>query len=407
MILLISSVFPPEPVVSANISFELAGTLSKITKVTVITPKPTRPLGFVFDKPWKTNNNFSHIILNSYTYPKSKIIGRMIESYSFGKHASDYIKCNHIKIKCIYIKAWPLLAQYLITKTAKKYSIPTVIHIQDIYPESLSHRIPLFENLIQKLLLPIDIYVLKNVSKVVTISKNMHDILTKTRKINTKKLYIIENWQDENKFIDFQEDSIVNYKNTNLNNAFTFMYLGNIGPVAGVEFLIEAFVVANIINSQLIIAGSGSQKNECISLSKQHKNAKIEFMDVPSGNVPEVQSKADVMILPVRKNAAMSSIPSKLSAYMFSKKPIIACVDKKSDTAIAIDKANCGWVIEPEDISSLAYTMKIASSLSRSKLFNMGQSGFAYAMEKYSKRNNLRKLENLVIETAGLVNNKK
>ena len=40
------------------------------------------------------------------------------------------------------------------------------------------------------------------------------------------------------------------------------MYLGNNGPVAGVEFLIESFFKANIFNSKLIIAGSGSKTND-------------------------------------------------------------------------------------------------------------------------------------------------
>ena len=46
-ILIISAVFPPEPVVSAQISYDLAENLCKQNEVTVLCPKPTRPFGYL------------------------------------------------------------------------------------------------------------------------------------------------------------------------------------------------------------------------------------------------------------------------------------------------------------------------------------------------------------------------
>lgn len=124
MILLVSSVFPPEPVVSASLASDIAEALSKTTEVKVLTPRPSRPMGFSYIKTYEKRSDFEHIIVASFIYPKSKILGRMYESYSFGKHAVKYIEKNKTRIKCIYIHAWPLLAQYLIAKASKRYSIP-------------------------------------------------------------------------------------------------------------------------------------------------------------------------------------------------------------------------------------------------------------------------------------------
>lgn len=49
-ILIISAVFSPEPVVSAKLSEDIANELGLSNEVTVIAPKPTRPLGFKFNK---------------------------------------------------------------------------------------------------------------------------------------------------------------------------------------------------------------------------------------------------------------------------------------------------------------------------------------------------------------------
>ena len=86
-IVIASCVFPPEPVVSATISFDLANYLAKDNLVTVISPKPTRPKGYNFDdNPIDKNWEFNHVVVNSYTSPKSKILPRFHESYSLGKH---------------------------------------------------------------------------------------------------------------------------------------------------------------------------------------------------------------------------------------------------------------------------------------------------------------------------------
>ena len=72
-------------------------------EVTVISPKPTRPLGFKFDTQNNRKYSFKHIVIDSYTYPESKLFGRMKESYSLGKAFAKFIKKNHHSILFIKI----------------------------------------------------------------------------------------------------------------------------------------------------------------------------------------------------------------------------------------------------------------------------------------------------------------
>jgi len=394
-ILILSAVFPPEPIVSSKLSFDIANALSEKNAVTVLSPKPSRPFGFQF-KSDSLNFKFEHIHSNTYTCPSSSIIGRFRESYSFGKCIYNYITANHKNIDIIYANVWALFSQYYVVKTAKKYNVPIVIHVQDIYPESLTNKIPVIRPLINLLWLPIDKYVLRNSTKVIAISDKMKMYLVNTRNLETKKVSVVQNWQDEELFIryDLHKESIQKNGMT-----FTFMYLGNIGPVAGVELLIDAFSMVKIENCRLVIAGSGSMKELLEKKVKDLVNNNIEFWDVPDGKVPEIQSYADIMILPIKKGSASSSIPSKLPAYMFSKKPIIACVDSDSDTANAITSAACGWVLAPEDSVSLSEKMEYIASLSNEVLEEKGENGFKYALTNYSKKNNLLKLTTIIMNS--------
>lgn len=395
MILILSAVFPPEPVVSAILSNDIANSLSVNNEVTVLSPKPSRPYGFKFvDEPVKFN--FQHIQAKSYTCPSSKIFGRFKESYSFGKHCQKYISENHQNIEVIYANTWPLFGQYFAVKAAKKFNIPIIVHVQDIYPESFGNKIPILSTLFNFFLLPLDKHILRNANKIIAISSKMKNYLSKSREVEKDKINVIQNWQDEASFIENRTSST---SNSAQNNVFTFMYLGNIGPVAGIDLLIDAFAKVDLPNCRLIIAGSGSMKVPLQKMATEAKLKSVEFWDVPAGKVPEIQEKAGVMILPIKKGAAMSSIPSKLPAYMFSAKPIIACVDKGSDTANVIEQAGCGWILPPEDKPILIETMKMAIGLSRKELQQKGMNGFDFAIEHFSKGKNLKKLCNIITET--------
>jgi glycosyltransferase involved in cell wall biosynthesis len=394
--IIISGVFPPEPVVSAKLSFDLAENLAKEKNVVVISPAPTRPYKFNFgEKKNCVAIGFNHIIANSYTCPKSRLIGRMRESYSFGKYCYRFIQKNKDTIDCIYANAWPLFAQLLIVRAAKKNNIPIALHIQDIYPESLSNKTAILDKALNVFLRPVDRYILKNATAVIAISDKMKNHLSKTRNIDAAKIKVVPNWQDETGFVQHRQTQ---RSQPAQERPFTFMYLGNIGPVAGVNLLIDAFVQADIPNSQLIIAGSGSMREQLEKKCEALNFRDIEFGDVPEGKVPEVQAQADVLLLPVAKGAASSSIPSKLPAYMFSAKPVIACVDENTDTANAIMEANCGWVLPPEDANRLSAMMKEVSTLPQEILKEKGEKGFNYGIRNFSKEKNLRKLIKIVSE---------
>ena len=391
-ILIVSAVFPPEPIVSAKLSYDITEYLINGNYlVEVLHPNATRPLGFKFTLVQKDICHFNEITLDSYTCPKSSLLGRFYESYSFGKHCYRYIKKNKDKIAVIYMNSWPLF----ILKAANESGIKCITHIQDIYPEAYSGKLPyLLGKIIYTFLFPLDRYILSKSSHIFVISSNMKTHLATTRKITPNKFTIVENWQDENVFIDYHKE-----RNNILSDKLSFMYLGNNGPVAGVEFLITCFAQAALPNSRLIIAGRGSKKETCMKLAKNYSEVEILFWDVPNGKVPEIQDQADFMLLPVKKGAAMSSIPSKLPAYMFSKKPIIASLDVNSDTARAILEADCGIVVEPENRKQFVNALREVSYWTPEQIQKKGKNGFEYAMHRFSKRHNLPLITNVITQS--------
>jgi glycosyltransferase involved in cell wall biosynthesis len=361
----------------------------------VLTPIPTRPKGFKFIQNSK-NERFNHVIIKSFTFPETRLIGRMIESYSFGRQTVKYIMKNISEINCIYINVWPIFSQYLIARAAKKNSLPLVTHVQDIYPESLYNRYRILSNLFKKVLVPVDRYVLKNSSKVIAISENMLFTLNKTRNIPPEKIELVHNWNNSRIQLKERKFNSAKRKPGSEKAPFCFMYLGNIGPVAGIDHLILSFADAAIKDSKLIIAGSGSQRDYCYKLAQSKKDSNIEFIEVSVENTYQVLEQADVFMLPLVKDASLTSVPSKLITYMIAGKPIIASVDSGSDTARVIKKANCGWVVQPEVREQISSVMRMVRQNTKEIMKELGRNGQVYAEENFSKEKNLALLTQII-----------
>jgi hypothetical protein len=129
-IILVSCVAPPETIVAGHVFWDIAiDQHNRGNEVLIITPKPSRPLGkfkFVnnFDK--ITDFGFRHICINSFVYPKNNILGRSMESFSFGFNAAFFIKKRKIQADLIYALTWPFLGQSIFLKIlGNRYKVIT------------------------------------------------------------------------------------------------------------------------------------------------------------------------------------------------------------------------------------------------------------------------------------------
>ena len=341
--------------------------------------------------------------LPSFASPQSHLFFRMRESWSFGRHACHYLEEHLQSVDVVYANTWPLLSQALLARYCARKRIPLVLHIQDVYPESLLGKLPaVLRGVIGRPLWMLDRWCVQRASKVVVISENMRRAYVDGRGLGEDKVITIQNWVDEGRFGSEPSRKIACEHYGVPEDRFTFLYLGNIGPVAGVDGLIEAFHTAQLKHAQLVIAGDGSSKKACEELVKRTGVTDVRFISDPAvENVALIQSLGHVCLLPLRRGAAMSSIPSKLMAYLFSQRPVLATVDAESDTARCIRDANCGWVGEPEDVSWLAAKMAEVAAMPEGALNTLGQQGRAYGHRHFSKAEGVKKLGAVVLGAVG------
>ena len=243
-ILIISAVFPPEQVTSAYLNYDLAKALAKDYNVTVLRPKPTRPIGASFQDNW-SDPDFETVWIDSYTHPESELIGRFNEARDFSKKSVEYLKAHKDEIDFVYNDGWQLFGLYIIAKACVKYNVPYIVPIQDIYPECLltkSHIPGFAKKIIEGILLPIDKYYQEHAYRVRTISDEMADYLSKTRGVERSKYLVVNNWQND--------DDFMNLPVVKKSDKIVFEYVGSINVHANVDLMIRAFAEANTDTSQ-------------------------------------------------------------------------------------------------------------------------------------------------------------
>ena len=408
--MIISCCAPPEPIVAGRINWDIADFMAERGhEVWLITPYPSRPISVDYPRNGKNKTivtkikkNFLKVQINSFVYPKYNMFLRICESFSFGVKSIKYINKVHKTFDILYVMPWPFLGQLVILILRKIKDKPIVTNVQDLYPESFFTKMNynFVYNMLNFFFL-LDKYIANKSTHLTVISDSLRQVYIKNRKISESKISTIHNWQDESQFkmISLTHEQIIDkYSLHILNENFVFMYLGNIGPVAGVETIIEAFCQLENPNTVLVIAGAGSQREKCQLLANDLKASNVVFQDVPAGlnSVAELQKLADVLLLPIHPEAANSSIPSKLIAYMAAAKPIF-CAFQGTASNIVL-QYRCGVSCESSDVSAITKQMKILCEMEKDDLRSMGDNARSVYLKRFTREIQNHKVEEILSE---------
>lgn len=405
--IIISAVFSPEPVVSAQTSESLACALVlRNHKVSLITNFPNRPDGIIY-KGYKRSlfsierDSLGYVINRCFsTFSKtSSIFSRLLENISFGI-TSSLILFFHKKPDVVYSNSWPIFATGLTVLVCKLRKVPIIVSVQDIYPESLFVQGRIAPNhVLFKLLVKIDKWIAKKADSLILISQKQAMSYISSRNIKPEKVHVIPNWMEKDSIQLLPKDMFRKEAGIS-SDAFLIVYGGNIGKAAGLQSVIQALhnfkADKEVI---LLVAGSGSELAECQLLAEQSCEVKIIF-HTPwvETDTSKVLAAADLLLLPTHGNQSLVSVPSKLIAYMLSSKPILAITSHQSETGSLVEGVDCGWVIESDNLEFLSSKIIEISESFPIILNKKGARGREFALGNFTSEVALPKIISLLEE---------
>jgi colanic acid biosynthesis glycosyl transferase WcaI len=400
-IIVVSCVFPPEPVVSARTSFDVANFLTNMgNSVEVVCPYPSR-----------NNNgqdvqdeNFPFLVKRVFSINSNKhtFFSRFLENISFGLSTFVFI-IRQKNVDVIYTNTWPIFATGLLVIASKIKKYKVVISVQDLYPESLVAQRRISSNSpIVAMFIFFDKWIVKNCEHIIVLSEWFESVYVKSRLVKKSKISVIKNWVKDDDILQIERLSarldVERYIDHSFDKDDTIcIYGGNIGTASGLDEFIE-FIPKINIRVKFIFAGDGSLVSELRRLVGEKKmNDRVFFISPWPGEMTSlVLSAADILLLPTAKDQEFSSVPSKLITYMLASRPIMLIANCESEIAKELKKAQCGLVIS--DRSSEIVTNRFSEFLQKNDKMKekMGLCGRQYAKNNYSHELSVNKIYSLL-----------
>lgn len=404
-ILIVSPVYPPEPVVSSQTASQIAWALANYGhSVTVMTAFPNRPDGKLYPgykrilfQQQVELNKIEIIRCFSFFSPTSSLLSRFLENISFGLSVFLLLLFSR-RADIVYGNTWPIFAQGLLMMACKLRRMPLVLSVQDLYPESLFVQKRGFEKTSRSyaFLHWLDALITRNCAGLIVISEQFKETYVHDRQIPENRITVVPNWINDSQKVEASTGDDIRKKHNIPAGAFLTVYGGNIGAAAGVETLINSYrYLAE--NHYLLTAGGGSHLNECQKLGAEVSPTRIIFYSPwPVEQTSPTYQAGDILVLPTFGRQSLVSLPSKMLGYMLAGKPIIALAYPESELAKLISLAGCGWVVPPDEPEKLANKIEQVSKMKVAERTAYGLSGQNYLLKHMTAEVCLPKICNVL-----------
>lgn len=391
-ILIFCQYYYPERFLLNEIAPELA---RRGNEVTVITGIPNYPEGKIY--PGYEDEARMEEIIDGVNVIRCNIIPRGHNKVQLlANYFSYMIKANKKarKLKDEYdivflYQLTPIFQAYPAIKFAKTHNIKLLCYCLDLAPAS-GEDVAVKVHFLFAFYRYFSRWAYSNCNKIAVTSKGFVDYLNSIHSIGKDKIiYLPQHASDSLLYEDLTK--------THSDGVVDFMFAGNIGYGARLDYVIEASEILKRkgMKFRVNIVGDGSDKERLRSVvSDKHLNEYVFFFDsVPMSEMGKMYRMADALIVTLRKGQL--TVPSKIQAYMATGKPILGAMDGSGKELI--EEAQCGKCCPAEDVNGLAKLMgDYLSSPSKYALY--GENGRDYFLKNFTLNIFCDSLEKLFTE---------
>ena len=177
---------------------------------------------------------------------------------------------------------------------------------------------------------------------------------------------------------------------------FVCIHGGNMGQKQGLDNLLDTAELLGDNGIRIALVGDGNDRERLERLARERRLANVDFVELQGpGNWEATMQASDILLVNQRASVMDMSLPSKLTSYFASGRPVIAAVSTDSETASEIYAAGAGFVVPPADPAALRDAIL---QLQRDPALTqrLGASGSGYANSTLSRDSALAEYDEFV-----------
>lgn len=404
---IVSQLYAPEPVfIAASLAEELA---RRGHDVRVLTGFPNYPEGRIypgFRQRWNDQTHDGRLTVRRVPiYPShdSSAFRRAATYLSFAT-TSSIAAVGYLKsVDVIYVYHPPATAFAAAALARLLRRVPVVLHVQDIWPESVTastmtptgRKGKAIHNLIGSAMRRL----YASATSVAVIAPSMRDLVVE-RGADPDKVRVVLNWTDESLFRPVsatdQTRQAIGHR-----GRCTVMHAGNIGPFQNIADAIRAAAAVERSGQiDLVLVGSGTEEAAARELAARLGAGNIRFLGRrdPS-EMAALYGAADYQLVSLRDLPILrGTIPSKLQAALSCGSPVITSAP--GDCARLVESTGAGLACPAENWQMLAAGFLRAASMLPTERADMAKRA-RHAYETHmSKRAGVDQLEDMLVTAA-------
>ncbi len=175
------------------------------------------------------------------------------------------------------------------------------------------------------------------------------------------------------------------------------VHTGNMGVKQGLEHVVDAGRLAHLQDSRVrfILVGNGSQRDELQQRIAGQATTTQILPPLDDLSFGEILQSADILLVNELPGVAEMAVPSKLTSYFASGRPVLAASDASGITAQEVHAAEAGIVVPAGDPAALlAGARRLAAD--RQAAARLGANGRRYRETVLAEASAIQRFDSLL-----------
>ena len=406
-IVYVSQYFPPEMGAPSARVYELSRAWVKQGhKVSVVTGFAHHPTGIKAPQDKfrisRRETIYGIDVVRCYVWATAnKGIGKRMISYVVFMVAATLIGGIRVSSPHVVIATSPQLlcglAGYVL---AKRFSVPFVLEVRDLWPESILAVDAMKDNLIVRGLRRVALFLYTKAALIVTVGEGYKKEIQERYGIPMERMHVVPNGVDSQLFVPGNRQNEIRQE-YGWKEKFVILYVGTHGMAHALHVVLDAAEQLQS-NHDILFAfvGEGAEKDNLKELARDKGLTNVRFIDQqPRSRLPAFYSACDLGLVTLKNTKLFQSVlPSKIFEYLAMARPILLSVD--GEARALMEGAGAGWYVAPEHSSALREAI-LKAEQDRRKLEQMGNRGREYVMRHFDRTHLAEKYLTLLREIAG------
>lgn len=395
-VLMLTLVFPPDSVSTAQIMGDLASDLhhgGHEVSVVTTTPHYNRDAEAESRQPLMTHwgplvqrSTFDGVpVWHTWMPRKGSSIVLRLAAWTLFHVLSVLVGVAALrKVDVIIAPSPPLTIGVAAWLLSVWHRAPFVYNVQELYPDIAINLGAVRNKWLIRALFALERFVYRRAARVTLIAERMRQRLIE-KGVPDSTLAVIPN------FVDLDTLRAVDAPNPftrefGLEGLFVVTYAGNLGPAQGLEDLLDAAaLLLDRPDIALVLVGDGSLASSLAARVRADGLTNVRMVPYqPFTRVPEIYGASDLSVVAQAVATGADAVPSKVYRIMACARTVLAVTHPASDVARLVHAADCGFVVPHGDGRAIAEAIRRAADDPRA-LGAMGAAGRRHVVSEYAR----------------------